>query len=451
MPRIRKGIATLVGLGALGVAFAVWELIPARAAHSDDAVIAKARRDTFRLTVTTAGELRAKNYVEIKGPADAQAAGLYQYKIQSIVSEGKLVKEGDLVAELDRSPIATRITDLNLAMTKATTVAEQAQLDTILNLATAREALRTLAMTLEEKRLIKEQSIYEPPTVRRQAELDYDRTERQLHQDSANLLTKVKQAQAKMREVSVDVTRQQNMLAKVIGVQDQFTVRAPASGMIIYFREYNGKKRGVGSQVSSYEPVIATLPDLTLMQSLTYVNELDVRKLSVGQMVTVSMDADPSKKLAATVTEVANVGEQRPNVDAKVFEVVITMSASDTSLRPGMTTSNAIEALVIPNALLIPLESVVSEGKTPYVYKRTGGKLVRQEIETGQLNDNEIVVRRGIEEGDEVLLNRPADPDKIETIALPPAPPDAHADTAIKPTIPVVKPPAKGRGGPARR
>jgi len=53
--------------------------------------------------------------------------------------------------------------------------------------------------------------------------------------------------------------------------------------MVIYVKEWNGRKRTVGSQVNAWEPGVATLPDLTQMESVTYVNEIDVRKLAVGQ------------------------------------------------------------------------------------------------------------------------------------------------------------------------
>jgi multidrug resistance efflux pump len=76
-----------------------------------------------------------------------------------------------------------------------------------------------------------------------------------------------------------------------------------------------------GSQVSSWEPAVATLPDLTKMESVTYVNEIDVRKIAAGQRSSLTLDSDPGKKLTGTVTSVANVGEQAPNTDAKVFEV----------------------------------------------------------------------------------------------------------------------------------
>src|SRR5207302_9558893 len=128
-------------------------------------------------------------------------------------------------------------------------------------------------------------------------------------------------------------------------------------------------------------PTVATLPDLTQMESDTYINEVDVRKIVIGQKVQISLDADPTKRLVGTVTQVANVGEQRPNQDSKVFEVKIEVLKADTTLRPGMTTANAIETSLINDVLSIPLEAVISEGGFSYVYKRDGSHVVKQQIE----------------------------------------------------------------------
>src|SRR5436309_14372431 len=148
-----------------------------------------------------------------------------------------------------------------------------------------------------------------------------------------------------MREVGAEVARQRGLLKAVQDFMAGFTIKAPTPGMVIYAKEWNGKKRTAGSQVSSWDPAVATLPDLTEMESLTYVNEIDVRKIAVGQPAVITLDADPSKRFAGTVSSVANVGEQRPSADAKVFEVKVTLAQADTTLRPGKTTGNAIETL----------------------------------------------------------------------------------------------------------
>jgi RND family efflux transporter MFP subunit len=411
------------------------------AAGSDEAaVMATVKEGSFHVNVTTTGELRARKFVQVTGPANAQAANVYQTKIASIVPEGQLVKEGEVIAELDKGPAATKLADVTLNLQKALAQYTSAQLDSTLNLATAREDIRTAEYTLEEKKLAKEQAQYEAPTIKRQAEIDFEKAQRAFEQSKVNYQTKFKQAVAKMAEVGADRDRQANQLKIIQDVMSSFTIKAPAPGMVIYVREWNGKKKGVGSQWSPWDPTVATLPDLTQMESDTYINEVDVRKIAVGQKVAIALDADPTKKLKGTVTSVANVGEQRPNQDSKVFEVKINIEQADTTLRPGMTTSNAIETASIAHVLSVPLEAVTSEGGLSFVYKRDGGHVVKQQVETGVMNDNEIIVRRGLQKGDKVLLVPPADKAtlKVELIPglKPVAPATSGGDTAKSVTLP---------------
>ncbi len=260
--------------------------------------------------------------------------------------------------------------------------------------------MRTAEYALEEKKLAKDQAQFEAPTIKRQAEIDYEKAQRALDQSKKNLDTKTKQAVAKMSVASADLGRQQNNLKMVQDAMNGFTINAPSPGMVIYVREWNGKKKGVGSQWNTWDPTVATLPDLTQMESQTYVNEVDVRKLAVGQKVPISLDADPTKKLTGTVTAIANVGEQRPNQDSKVFEVKIEVAKADTTLRPGMTTSNADRGRVdAERAVDSARGGHVSEGGYSYVFKKDGRSVVKQMIETGATNDNEIVVKKGLDEG----------------------------------------------------
>src|SRR5438046_2957389 len=237
-------------------------------------------------------------------------------------------------------------------------------LDSTLNLSTARENIRTMELGLEEKRLAKEQAVYEAPTVKRQAEIDYEKAQRALNQARKDYVTKTEQAKAKMREVGAERDRYANQVKIVQDVMQGFTIKAPSPGMVIYEKEWNGKKRTVGSQIGAWEPTVATLPDLSRMESQTYVNEIDIRKIAIGQTVDVTLDSDPSKKFAGTVTSVANVGEQRPNTDAKGFEVKVLLSNPDTTLRPGMTTSNKTLTATEQDALDVPLEAMTADSVT---------------------------------------------------------------------------------------
>ena len=385
---------------------------------SDGPALARVERGELKVVVMTSGELLAKRAVRITGPENAQAAQQFQMKISSLVPEGTLVKAGDIVAELDRSGVGARLADVTTQLAKAQAQFEQAALDSTLNLSKAREEIRTLELGLEEKRLAKEQAVYEAPTVKRQAEIDHEKTQRAFAQAKQDYVTKTAQAKAKMREVGAERDRLANQVRIVQEVMLGFTVRAPATGMLIYEKEWNGKKRAVGSQVGAWDPTVATLPDLKQMESVTYVNEIDIRKVVVGQSVIVSLDSDPSKSLTGTVTEVANVGEQRTNSDAKVFEVRILIAQSDTTLRPGMTTSNAIATAGMSNALIIPIAAVGSDSGISFVYKRDGSRTIRQEIETGPMSDDKVVVLRGLSENDRVLIAPPEDASRLTLVRL---------------------------------
>ena len=287
--------AGVAGVAALGA----W-LMTGDAEGAEAELLATVKRGEFVTTVTTAGELRAQKFVEITAPTGAQAAQIYQMKIASIVPEGTTVKQGEVVAELDRASVATKVAEVSLAVQKAQAVYEQAMLDSTLNLSKAREEMRNMELALEEKKLAKEQARYEAPTIRRQAEIDLERAERALAQAKIDYRTKRNQAQAKMREVGADLDRQRNMLSAIEKVMQGFTILAPAPGMVIYAKEWNGKKRTAGSQVSAWDPAVATLPDLTRMESVAYINEIDVRKVAVGQAATITLHSAAAREMIVT-------------------------------------------------------------------------------------------------------------------------------------------------------
>jgi hypothetical protein len=419
----------------------------------DSTLVTRVKRGDFLVTVSSTGELRAPKYVKIRGPENAGQADQYQFKIEWIEAEGKVVKEGDVVVRLDRATIAQKEADTELALQKAQAVYQQASLDSTLNLSKAREDMKTAALTLEEQKLARDQSQFEAPSVKRQAEIAYEKAHRALVQDSMDYGTKTEQAVAKMSEVGSDLTRQQNKLKIVKDVMDQYSIKAPAAGMLIYVRNWDGKKQGIGSQIGSWDPTVATLPDLSVMESVTYVNEIDVRKLAIGQSATLTLDADPTKKLHGTVTQVANSGEQRPNSDAKVFEVVVNIDKPDTTLRPGMTTGNAVQTYSAHNVLHVPLEAVLTEQGVPFVYRRVGGSVTKQEVERGAMNDEEVIIMRGVDANDEVLMSPPADHDRLRMIRLPGSK-AGLADTAAAQKLPpaggAVPPPAAPVAAPGK-
>ena len=396
----------LYGSGAAGVLLIILFLVISQKTVSAADLSVTPSYGDFAVTITVTGELEAKNSIEIKGPEEARAAGIWQMKISNLVAEGTVVKKGEFVADLDKSEIANRLKESELSVQKFDAQFTQAKLESTLTLTQARDEMVNMQYSLEEKKIVLEQSSFEAPAVKRQAQIDYDRTVRTLEQSKKNYVTKTQQSIAKIQAVQADLMKEQQKMAVMLSTVQKFTILAPSDGMVVYAREWGGKKKVVGSTISPWESTVATLPDLTTMESITYVNEVDIQKISKGQSVTLKLDADPNKKLSGTVTNVANIGEQRPNSDSKVFEVRILINDRDTTLRPAMTTANEILIAKAANVISIPLEAVHAEGTTTFVYLKQGGG-VKQEVKLGLQNDNAAVVLEGISSKDELFLSPP--------------------------------------------
>jgi multidrug efflux pump subunit AcrA (membrane-fusion protein) len=376
----------------------------------------------FEVVVNTTGELRAKNSTDILGPSEAQKIGIYNMKITNLIDEGTHVKAGEFVAELDKSEITNKIKEIELNIQKYESQYKQKSLDSSLNLSQARDNLENMKYSLEEKKLQLEQSKYEPPATIRQAEIAYDKELRSYNQSKKNYSTKVEQAKTELSIVGTDLAKERQKLALLVELQQQFTILAPSDGMVIYAKEWGGRRRVVGSSISPWNPVVANLPDLSIMESLTYVNELDIQKVKIGQKVEIALDADSDKKLTGEVTKVANIGEDMEDRDSKVFEVVIKINEKDTTLLPSMTTSNRILIEKIKNVLSIPLDALHSElkddNKIQYVFLKKGGTVVRQQVKTGKMNDDMIVIEDGLNKEDEILLTAPEDSKDMKMIFL---------------------------------
>ncbi len=375
-------------------------------------ITAKVEYGKFDVIVSTTGELGALNSVDIRGPEGLRDSRVHNVKIVDLIPEGTVVQAGEYVCTLDKTEATTQLQNMEDQIERDEASLRQTQLDTTMSLRDYRNQIKDLEYAVEERQIVLDQSQFEPPATIRSAEMNLDKARRAYEQAVVNYSLKKEQAQASMVKAEINLRRQLQQRNDLVKVLEQFTVFAPQSGMVIYKKEWGGAKRKVGSQISFWDPVVATLPDLTKMIAKTYVNEIDISKVKVGQPVTIGIDAFPERQYTGRVTEVANVGEQLPNSDAKVFEVVVLLNESDTTLRPAMTSVTQVKTNSYDSVKFIPLESVHSTDSMSFVYPV--GEKVRQIVDLGEANENYIIVNEGIEPGQEVYLSIPEDFEKME-------------------------------------
>ena len=381
---------------------------------SDDKVYltSKVRKGNFISEVVTSGEVQSTSLKKITGPPNLRKFRLRDIKIQDLVPEGTIVKKGDYVGKLDPSGVNELILDARLNLEAEESKFTQQQLDTTLTLKQERNAVKDLRFSMEETKLELKQSIYEPPATIKGLENKLEKLERDFREKQENYKIKKRQANAKMVEVGTKVSKIRKELDDLLKLLESFTIYSDGNGMITYDKNWDGTKKKVGSTISPWQPSIATLPDLTKMESKTYANEVDIRKVEEGLPVKVGFDAFPDVELEGVVTDVANVGEKKRGSDIKVFQVLIKLKEIDKSIRPGMTTSNKILTFERKDVLSVPLEAVFTEDSITYVFKKSGFSINKKQVKIGDSNNDSVIIKEGLSENDEVYLNKPEGLDK---------------------------------------
>jgi len=341
-----------------------------------------------------------------------RAVQIHRATIDDMVKEGTVVEAGDYVASLDKTELSGKISQAQNELDKVETQLEQAKIDTAIDLREIRNNLINLKFSVQEKKLQVEQSKYEPEMVIRQAEIDMEKTERDYGQLMEKYeLTKTK-ALAQISEIMASKKTIELTMGQLTSLAKEFTINAPKPGMIIYHRSWNGKVTA-GSEISSWNPTVAELPDLTDMISKTYVNEVDISKIKKGQEVKIKVDAFPDSEYSGKVIKVANIGEQLKGYDAKVFEVAVQLNAVDSILRPAMTTSNEVLAAVFDSVLQVPLEAIFNDSLS-FIYKKENGKTIKQEVILGESNDNSVIIEHGAKSNDEFLFTAPSNAEDLD-------------------------------------
>ncbi|HKL31035.1 MAG TPA: efflux RND transporter periplasmic adaptor subunit [Tangfeifania sp.] len=371
-------------------------------------ITTEVERGPFEVLVLSSGQLEAQNSENISVPSNLRDRDIriYEIKITDLVEEGTVVDSGEYVATLDQKAVEEVLNTAREELEQAENAFQDAKMDSNLTLSNYRDLIINAREEVESQQIVLDESKYESPSVIRKAEMDLDRAKRKLKQEIQGYELKERQAISKVERAKIEVRQKSNRVGKLEDVYNSLEISAPKSGMVIYGKDRMREKIKVGSTVSPYMPTIATLPDLSSMLSITYVNEIDISRVKTGQKVKIGVDAIPEKTLEGEVVSVANIGQPMPKSDAKVFEVKIRVFGDVSGLKPSMTTSNIIETSTIQDTIFIPSEAIFENDSLQYVYLDEG-EIIKQIVDVGDQNENFVLIRKGLNEGNKILLNKP--------------------------------------------
>lgn len=263
---------------------------------------------------------------------------------------------------------------------------------------------------------------YEFPKSAEEALSKYTEAVRELDKARRVAISKLAQARARLNSARGQYeiqSRQRNDLKDQL---EKCTLRARKSGLVVYGggRDdvYYGNQEPIreGATVRERQTII-TIPDMTKMSVNVKIHESYIKKIKKGQKARITVDAFPDQLLTGEITKVGVLPDSQNrwmNPDLKVYLTTVTIDGNHDWVKPGM--SAKVEILVdhLDDVVYVPVQAITPIDDRQYCYVMGSFGLDRREVQVGEFNDEFIEVKKGLKQGDEVLL-RPPEPSEEKT------------------------------------
>jgi len=170
---------------------------------------------------------------------------------------------------------------------------------------------------------------------------------------------------------------------------------APFSGVVMRVQAQ------VDANVQAYTPVV-WIADLSALEIVAEIDELDVPAVAEGQEVLVRFDAFPGDSVAGELVRLSPGPTDTRGVTTYEGRIRFVTSLP---VRPGMGATLTITTGQVEGALLVPRGAVRQIGRSSVVRVLEGRRVREIVVVTGLSDGVEIEILSGLEEGDTVLLD----------------------------------------------
>jgi len=204
-----------------------------------------------------------------------------------------------------------------------------------------------------------------------QKQLDLAKAKAEYEGQLKKMDDKRKEQAAELEVKAIEKKKLEIQLNQAKADLEGMNLRAPADGMVIYQNHWAERRKiQVGDVVWSGFPMV-TLPDLSVMEVLARVNEVDGPRLSVGQKARVLLDSYPDREISGSVKEISQTAVKANwMAKAKIFNVSISLDSTITDImKPGMSAQVTLDLGESPNELLVPRAAVSFAAGSPRVVR----------------------------------------------------------------------------------
>ena len=371
MKKVFKWVAALVILAGLGW-YGYQKMQPKNEATF---ITEEVKRGKIAQTVSATGEISATNLVDVGAQVSGQIKKMH-------VKIGDVVKEGDLIAEIDN---VTQVNEVNTR--KAQLQTYQAQLESA-----------QVALKIAQRKYSRYKSLASADAVSKE---EFEATEDSLATNRA----KIKELQSSIRQTQIAI----NTAEKDLGYT---RITAPSAGTVVSLVVEQGQT--INSSQTS--PTVVQIADLTSMTNKMQIAEGDATKVKAGQTVNFTILSEPDTPISAKLDSIdpglttMSQGSYSKSTDttsnAIYYYARATVPNPEGKLAIGMTTQNTVEIASADNVLMVPTVAIkTKDGKKFVRVLEANNQAVDREIQTGLKDSMNTEVKSGLNEGDKVVMS----------------------------------------------
>jgi len=395
VPSRKRLYLLLGGVAVVGAAAAGFVTLRGASVDIDPSKLATVERGTMVRSVVATGKVEPITKIEIKSKANGIIKALG-------VNVDSVVKEGDVLAELDKDQLLAQLrgAEANLLAARAALEGAEAQVkkNTVEaegpDVEFARRAYDR-AKSLFDQHLIAQSALDDAHSAVDVAENKRRAAQSQLFVSQA----RVPEATAQVAQAKAAADRAAEDLANA-------TIRAPIPATVLT------RDVELGSPVSSIlnlganATLVMTLGDIDQVFVRGKVDEADIGRVQMGQTARIRVETFRDKVFNGRVTQISPMGVEKDNVTN--FEVRVSIDNPGKELRANMTANAEIVLEEHPNSLILPEAAINYDGqKNAFVdLADPGAKNGRRRVpvKLGVGNGTRIQVLEGVREGDKVVL-----------------------------------------------
>ena len=248
---------------------------------------------------------------------------------------------------------------------------------------------------------------------------DYEEGLRKLERAKKLAVSKLAQADAKRKSSNATFELRAKNRRDIQEQIEKCKIKAKRVGLVVYNDNegWRGEDRiQEGATVRERQKII-TIPDMTQLAVKVKIHEAAIKRIEKGQKAKIIIDAYPEEELTGEVVKIGvlpDANNRWMNPDLKVYETNISIDGMVPWLKPGLSAQVEIRVKELADVVYVPIQAVTpsNDERVCFVVGLAGP--TRRVVETGEFNNEFIEIKKGIGEGERVLLRAPVVPEEAD-------------------------------------